>query len=615
MKKVIGFFLILTVISVVIHSVDSQVSLFVPAEKTSQLVAQEMVLIPAGEFQIEDREFQISSGDIDEGKWVVPSPVYISAFYIDKYEVTNAHYKEFVDANPEWSKANIDKRFHNGYYLAQWEGNTYPNEKGNHPVESVSWYGAMAYAKWKGKRLPTVAEWEKAARGGLEGQQYSWDTLIDLSQANYPPKYDDVGRTKYQNYMDNAGSTPVGTYLPNGYGVYDMVGNVSEWCLDKDFGLFFMVSQRQNPVAGVGDISHLMNNFTSVSNYYGHAGGLRSYGRSFRGGSYFSRSYRNSAMPSYTGGTRSRVGFRCVRDIKPGEEVQPPGDVSIPKSEIGKPKITENRGTDTEKLVDKQKVVKPQQQVVRDKEAEVRRKNSTEGMVLIPAGEFRMGTEELATNDSKPVHTVYLKAFYIDQREVTVGEYKEFLRATKYARELHSGLSEYSSSDNHPIIGVSWHDAMAYATWAGKRLPTEAEWEKAARGGLKNMRYPWGNDTIDSAKANYGSIYNGTVAVGSYPPNNYNLYDMAGNVAEWCLDPWDSNFYVNSPTRNPFAGHKSLEATVSDFKSVVGLRVIRGGSWSQNSPPTFWVSGRLKEDSMKRISMSIGFRCAKDAPR
>ena len=123
-------------------------------------------------------------------------------------------------------------------------------------------------------------------------------------------------------------------------------------------------------------------------------------------------------------------------------------------------------------------------------------------MVLIPAGEFQMGSNDSdADDDEKPVHTVYVDGFYMDKYEVTVGQYKQFIRATGH-RALPDRVSDYSPTDKHPVVGVNWHDAMAYAQWAGKRLPTEAEWEKAARGGLVGKTYPWGN-AIDSNKANY----------------------------------------------------------------------------------------------------------------
>ena len=299
MKKIIGFVLTLILVSiVVIDRVNSRTSMPAPSKKGSQLVSEEMVLIPAGEFQMG------SSGDVPDDETPVHT-VYLDAFYMDKYEVTNAQYKEFIDANPEWSKTNIDERFASRpYYLEEWTENMYPSGKGDHPVVEVSWYAAMAYAKWKGKRLPTEAEWEKAARGGLEGQKYPWGNSIDPSKANYDHTEDHIG----------LGSTvSVGIYPPNGYGLYDMAGNVSEWCLDKYNSLFYEVSPPRNPIAGVGDISHFMNNFTSVRNgdnyYYGDH---RSF-RVVRGSSYsglLSNSNRDSERVETT---RERIGFRCVR--------------------------------------------------------------------------------------------------------------------------------------------------------------------------------------------------------------------------------------------------------------------------------------------------------------
>ena len=203
-----------------------------------------------------------------------------------------------------------------------------------------------------------------------------------------------------------------------------------------------------------------------------------------------------------------------------------------------------------------------------------------ENMVLIPAGEFQMGSDN-GKNDEKPVHTVYVDAFYMDVYPVTLGQYKTFLRATGH-RDLPPMRKSYTRIDLHPIMGVNWRDAMAYARWADKRLPTEAEWEKAARGGLVGKTYPWGN-AIDPSKANYGPGYfsiSRLAPVGSYSANGYGLYDMAGGVSEWCLDAYEKDFYGRSPRENPLAGEMSLSEVITDFRNVKTARVLRGGSFA-----------------------------------
>ena len=244
----------------------------------------DMILIPAG-------EFQMGSDSYDDEKPV--HTVYVDAFYMDKYEVMNAQYKAFIDENPEWRKDRIPDQYHAGLYLYDWSGNNYPLGKDNHPVIYVSWYAAMAYAKWAGKRLPTEAEWEKAARGGLIGQKYPWGNSIDLSKANYDRS---IGNT-----------TPVGRYAPNAYGLYDMAGNVWEWCLDEYRGDFYARSPRRNPVSG-GNISIIISNFTNVKS-----------SRVLRGGSWSLNSYfvrvtnRSYLTPADT--FSLSVGFRCARSI------------------------------------------------------------------------------------------------------------------------------------------------------------------------------------------------------------------------------------------------------------------------------------------------------------
>ena len=207
----------------------------------------EMVLIPAG-------EFQMGSNDGDDDEKPVHS-VYVDAFYMDKYEVTNAQFKKFVDTNPQWQKDHIEDRFHDGDYLKYWNGNNYPSEKGNHPVTWVSWYAAMAYAKWTGKRLPTEAEWERAARGGLVVKTYPHGNMITLRDANYGRN---VGDT-----------TAVGSYPANGYGLYDMIGNVWEWCLDEYNTNFYSTfpgdGVARNPLSGANSVKWILDNYINVN--------------------------------------------------------------------------------------------------------------------------------------------------------------------------------------------------------------------------------------------------------------------------------------------------------------------------------------------------------------
>lgn len=247
-----------------------------------------MVLIPAG-------EFQMGSNDKDAEDDEKPRhTVYLDAFHIDRYEVTNAQYKMFVDANPQWEKDRIPEKYHDGDYLKHWKGNNYPLGKDNHSVVYVSWYAAMAYAEWSGKRLPTEAEWEKAARGSLISKKYAWGNLLDSGKASYG---ENIGNT-----------TPVGTFPANGYGLYDMVGNVWEWCLDEYNADFYSVSPRHNPIAG-GTVDAILSDWTNVRSV-----------RVLRGGSWASNakfvrvSDRTGFTPRITNKAR---GFRCVKPVTP----------------------------------------------------------------------------------------------------------------------------------------------------------------------------------------------------------------------------------------------------------------------------------------------------------
>jgi formylglycine-generating enzyme required for sulfatase activity len=243
---------------------------------------------------------------------------------------------------------------------------------------------------------------------------------------------------------------------------------------------------------------------------------------------------------------------------------------------------------------------------------------------MIPAGDFLMGSEE-GSEVEKPVHRVYLDAYFMDSTPVTNAQFAEFTAATGYGTtaerlerivNLQEGDSVETAKswrtfatperDNHPVIFVSWLDADAYARWATKRLPTEAEWEKAARGGLDRKRFPWGDEITDHG-ANWGKTQSGpeamppTTPISMFPPNDYGLYDMVGNVWEWCADWYFDPYYEISPEENP-AGPDGGQ-----------YRVRRGASW--NIRESFRLRcanrGAMPPD---RFFANLGFRCARTVP-
>jgi formylglycine-generating enzyme required for sulfatase activity len=227
---------------------------------------------------------------------------------------------------------------------------------------------------------------------------------------------------------------------------------------------------------------------------------------------------------------------------------------------------------------------------------------STKGgrMLSVPAGEFMMGCNEQADkqcqSNEKPYHKVYLDAFYIDKFLVTQAEYDECVASENCL--VNKKYDDFT--DNHqPVVGISWEDAKTYCKWAGKRLPTEAEWEKAARG-TDGRIYPWGN-SIDPTRANYkDSVIEKTTKVGTYPSakSPYGAYDMAGNAWEWVADWYGENYYRNSPSKNP-GGPDSGKS-----------RVMRGGGWGTNAD--YLRASFRNDDTPADQNHYGGFRCARD---
>jgi formylglycine-generating enzyme required for sulfatase activity len=260
-------------------------------------------------------------------------------------------------------------------------------------------------------------------------------------------------------------------------------------------------------------------------------------------------------------------------------------------------------------------------------------------MVKISGGTFLMGSGDGPVYE-RPVHEVKLADFWIDKTEVTVGQFRRFVDETKFVTDAEKfgwsgvfdvtvkewarvdganwkrpmGPKHAQARDDEPVMQVSWADAKAFAKWAGKRLPTEAEWEYAARGGLVQKTYIWGNELTPGGKfmANFwqgdfpgddrgedGVV--GVASVGKYPANGYGLFDMTGNVWEWCEDNYSPTYYAVSPKENP-KGPSAAEA-----------KVMRGGSWmcARNFCTNYRVAGRSSATVDSGLN-NLGFRCARD---
>ncbi len=246
-------------------------------------------------------------------------------------------------------------------------------------------------------------------------------------------------------------------------------------------------------------------------------------------------------------------------------------------------------------------------------------------MALIPAGAFQMGTMDRVSelehgkryidtfNKEIPEHTVHLAAYFIDTHPVTNTHFNRFLEETGQEPLAAGSVPELRAAD-HPVVGISWAQAAAYASWAGKRLPTEAEWEKAARGGLVQRRHSWGDEAPNGSQCNFADQncprpwrttefddgFPLTSPVGSFPPNGYGLFDMIGNVWEWCYD--DCRIYTPNAVTDPVG------------PLTPGRRAIRGGDWTG---PAFHQRCSRRDQRLTEVSGpvidNVGFRCALSA--
>jgi len=578
-----------------------------------------MVWVPGGAFTM---------GTEYAAWWDAPQTqqVTLTGYWMYKYEVTVAQYRAFCAAT-----SRALPTFPSGY---SWAGTWVDASLQQHPIVNVTWHDAKAYADWAGVTLPTEAQWEYAARGP-QGRNYPWGGTATAFESD-----NGWEQTKCANSYtsdQNISTWPVGSF-PAGAswcGAHDLAGNVWEWCADwyRDYSS------------------------TPVTNPTGPASGSL---RVLRGGSWFGNNpdiYCGAGRNGDDPGDRDIFnGFRCV-SLSPGPNaptitgftpasgapdtvvtltgtnftgaitVQFNGTsattftvdsttsitATVPTgATTGKLSVTTLGGTATSAT----DFTVPDFIVISI--------NLPDGatMVWVPGGAFTMGSiGGVGYCDEWPAHAVTLSGYWMYKYEVTVAQYRAFCAATGRALPEWPGdwLSWAGKNDwtnaalqQHPIVNVTWSDAMAYADWAGVTLPTEALWEYAARG-QEGRYYPWGGTATeadpyngwDQTKcANYDNSYvfgKSTWPVGSFPAGASwcGVHDLAGNVREWCAD-WYGN-YSSSPVINPTGPASGT------------YRVLRGGSWGIGEVGCRGAN-RINFNPVLNWSSDVGFRCASLSP-
>ncbi len=553
-----------------------------------------MVLVPAGTFQMGAVPGD-AAADADE------SPRHAvklsSAYYLDETEVTVAMWKRCVAdggvTTPTGLRAEVSDAL---------------------PMGDVSWNDVQGYLRWAQVSLPTEAQWERAAKAGHDEFVFPWGAADEVAKRS-------------GSGVDGFERLAVPKSFPaNDYGLFDMSGNVWEWCRDGYDKTYYASSPAEDP-----------------------AGPASAPSRVIRGGAWYGKdlvrrvSYRDFYAPTYA---FAGIGFRCARSLSdrgasPGEPPAAPTEAApapAPAPATAGPSA-------------------PARAVPKGVEADpttglpkwIHRAKDGATMLLIPAGTFPMGAvpaDAEAADDEKPRHEVTLsKAYYLDEHEVTNAQFEAFVTATGHKTAAETEGKGYTADDDgvwklldgvswkaplpggkrppdwakHPVVLVSWSDAKAYAEWAEAALPTEAQFERALRGGREDQKFPWGtglppptkagNFADESAKRafkgwtvveGYDDGFVRTAPARSLASNEYGLYGLSGNVWEWCADGYDKDYYAKSPSRDPLGADGSAS------------RVARGGSWFKAGP---FVRASVRAPAAATVcGADTGFRCARTVP-
>jgi formylglycine-generating enzyme required for sulfatase activity len=493
-----------------------------------------MIRIPGGAFTM-----GCAPGDLQCSSDEKPAHrTTISGFLMDEHPVTVSEYQQCVQAGACQQPAASGDAASGPHF--NW-GN---HKHLDHPVNGVDWNDSAAYCAWRGKRLPTEAEYEYALRGGLEKKVFPWGDsgMPPPRYGNYADetaKRETPSRTIFLGYDDKyAGTSPVCAMARNFYGLCDISGNVWEYCSDRKAIDYYATSPLENPKGPT----------TTRAGHVIRGGSWKSGPRAVRASC---RGYEDSATGA------ADVGFRCVRDVAPAAAA---------------PEISPEAAAQAAAPAD------------------------LAAMVKIPAGSFTMGCspgDAECFDAEQPPHRVTLDAFWLDATPVTNAQYRK-CAATGACKPSSCSQDPEWNGPNQPVVCVDWAAARDYCRWAGKRLPTEAEWEYAARAGSTGPRY--GKlDAIAWYARNAGGA---THAVGARQPNSWGLYDMLGNVWQWCADWFDEGYYASSTANNP----------PGPFSGTT--RALRGGCW-YFEPRGLRVSNRFGYPPQYAFN-NFGFRCAKN---
>jgi len=626
-------------------------------------IGMRLVLIPAGAFTMGSSDAEIrriqNDWNVQDSLIRPEGPAHkvriTRPFFLGKYHVTVAQFKQFaqetgyrtVAERQGWGWVYDESKKHWAKKSgASWR-NPGPESRDDHPVTLVCHEDAEAFCQWLGKKeqrqyfLPTEAQWEYAARGGKEEKRYTWgDEYPDGKRLNVADRNSPVPWADRTLDDGHARLSPVGSYEPNGFWLYDMLGNAWQLCSD----LYDPKAYEEAKSGMVAD----------------PVGPRRGKKKAVRGGCWafgagIARNAFRFGMDPDTATDMS--GFRVATNAAPQEmpdaqrgrhnqdEIMWQSGQFEPLMDRVKNLVATGRRIEARRLVEKagavdsnnlanpedtrsfaKRVLETLIDVAQDKSIESFTNSLGMKMVRIPAGSFVMGSSEsdiswamgtlaqgqpVNLENEYPFHKVRIsKPFFMSATEVTVAQFREFVEETGYITdaedekggqvfnsetnqfERKAGTSwknpGWTVSPDQPVTMISYNDAQAFVEWLTAKeklpykLPTEAQWEYAARGGIAAAQFPWGDDLPDGRRANYADKntdfawrdrnaddgYKYVAPVGSYEPNGFGLYDMAGNVLEWVRDYYAEDYYRFSPEVDPEGpGHGEN-------------RVMKGGEWT-----------------------------------